>query len=216
MKRKNKIEFEKESENYLNLESYEQLPRFISYWYQIDTIRKLNPKSILEIGKGTGFVYDYLKKNGFNVTSMDYNSALKPDIVQDVREINLDKKYDLISCSEVLEHIPYEDFCSVLGKFNKISNYVLLCIPVGGAYFSMNFRFSGLKKIFKKEFLGFGLVLSPFWKKFKKNEQHYWESGYKNYSIRKLKKEFKKEFKIKKEFSNSFYPYHRFFLLKSK
>lgn len=216
MKEKSNEKLNKETENYLFLESYEQLPRFISYWYQIDTIRKLNPKSILEVGKGTGFVYDYLKKSKFNITSMDYNKDLNPDIVCDVIEISLENKYDLISCSEVLEHIPYEDACKVLERFSKISKYVLLCIPVGGPYFSFNFRFSGIKRIFKKELFGKGIVLRPFWKNFTKEEEHHWEAGYKNYSLKNIRKEIKKNFSIEKEFDNSFYPYHKFFLLKSK
>jgi len=202
---------------YKDLKNYEQLPRFISYWYQIDTIRKLKPKSILEVGKGTGFVYDYLKKSGFNIISLDFDKALKPDILLDVRDISsLNKKFDLMSCSEVIEHMPYEDAVICLSKFSLMSKYVLLCIPIAGNYFSVNIRFSGIKRLFKRELISIPFVVKPFWKNFIRDEEHHWELGYKDYPIGKFRKILRSNFVIEKEFGNGIYPYHKFFLLRSK
>ena len=44
-----------EPNHYFN-EFYDSKERWISYWHQINEIIKLNPKKVLEIGIGNGFV----------------------------------------------------------------------------------------------------------------------------------------------------------------
>ena len=44
------------------LASYDTLERFIGYFYQIDFIRKLKPKTILEIGIGNRTTSNYVNK----------------------------------------------------------------------------------------------------------------------------------------------------------
>ncbi len=98
--------------------SYDSKRRFISYWHQIDEIINLKPRSILEIGVGNGLVSRYLKQRGFNITTLDVDPALGPDIVGSVVAIPLsDNSFDVTACFEVLEHVPYEDFKKALRKF---------------------------------------------------------------------------------------------------
>ena len=66
---------------------YDDLERFISYFYQTDLARSLEPKKILEIGMGSGFFSDYLKKLGYSVTTCDFDKNLDPDIVADIRSL---------------------------------------------------------------------------------------------------------------------------------
>jgi protein-L-isoaspartate O-methyltransferase len=47
---------------------------------KIHEIDKLKPKDILEIGLGDGFVSSFLKRAGYDVTTVDINPALEPDI----------------------------------------------------------------------------------------------------------------------------------------
>jgi len=47
--------------------SYDSKERFISYWYQINEIIKLNLKRVLEIGIGNSFVSKYLEERGIEV-----------------------------------------------------------------------------------------------------------------------------------------------------
>ncbi len=63
---------------------YDSKERFCSYWHQINEITKLKPEKVLEVGIGNGFVSDYLKKRNFNVTTVDIDKDLKPDIVGSV------------------------------------------------------------------------------------------------------------------------------------
>ena len=40
--------------------NYDNKERFISYWHQINEILSIDSKKIIEIGKGNGFVSNYL------------------------------------------------------------------------------------------------------------------------------------------------------------
>jgi len=65
--------------------NYVDFDRFISYFYQIDSILKLNPKSVLEVGVGNKTEYNYLKQSGLNLVSCDFNRNLNPDKVGAIR-----------------------------------------------------------------------------------------------------------------------------------
>lgn len=67
--------------------SYDSKERFISYWYQINEIIKLDPKRVLEIGIGNGFVSKYLKEKRVNVSTLDIDEKLNPDIVGSVLDV---------------------------------------------------------------------------------------------------------------------------------
>jgi len=63
--------------------------RLVSYSYQIHSILKLNPRSVLEIGIGPGIVTGYLKGAGFDVVACDIEPGLRPDCVGDARQLLL-------------------------------------------------------------------------------------------------------------------------------
>jgi len=44
------------------IQHYDDINRFISYFYQTNTIKKLNPTNILEIGIGNKTTSNYLKQ----------------------------------------------------------------------------------------------------------------------------------------------------------
>ena len=91
--------------------AYDSKGRFYSYWHQIYEIIKLRPNKLLEIGKGNGFVSGYLKEKRIDLKTLDINVKLNPDIVGNVLDIPLvDDAVDVVSCCEVLEHLPYKLF----------------------------------------------------------------------------------------------------------
>lgn len=153
--------------------SYNQLWSFVE---QIHHIINLQPHRMIEIGIGNGFVSTFLKRAGFEVTTIDVNPKLKPDIVMPVQEIRDYFKnrnnFDLISCCEVLEHIPFNQFENIIKDFSEISSQLFLTLPQ------------------YNRFYGFGAYISlplyPRWasvwlriKKTKKlTAQHFWEINY--------------------------------------
>ncbi|MFA5381540.1 MAG: class I SAM-dependent methyltransferase [Candidatus Micrarchaeia archaeon] len=209
---------EKEYIKEFYFENYDTLPRFISYFNQIFFTKQLEGvKKILEIGIGNKLVFDYLKREGFDIKSCDFNRNLYPDILADIRELPLkENSFDLILACEILEHIPWFDVDKALSELSRVSKkYVIIAIPFSTIYLSFNIKFPRLEKIFKKSFLGFCVYL-PLFKKSPNTKEHYWEMGLRDYPKSKVLSTIKKHFIILEEYRNSLNPYHYFFILEKK
>ncbi len=198
---------------------YDDLFRFISYFYQIDLVRQLNPKSILEIGIGNKTVSNYLKQNGFNITTCDFDEKLKPDCIADIRELPFgDDRFDVILACEVLEHIPFRDIWPALKELHRITRkYVILSVPYISFYADFVLRFPRMDRIFKSPYLRLLLRLPLFFWKRKFSGEHRWEMGTRNYPIGKIREIIKEmKFKIIKEVIPVLDGYHHFFILEKK
>lgn len=134
---------------------YDDVLRFISYFYQISLIKELNPGSILEIGVGNKTVSNYLKQQGFNVITCDIDRTLKPDYSADIRELPFDdNSFDAILACEILEHLPWKDVDIALTELHRVTkDYVVISIPYSAAYFEFLLKFSLLKKILNRDYL---------------------------------------------------------------
>jgi SAM-dependent methyltransferase len=193
--------------------NYDNKERFFSYWHQINEILSLDAGEVLEIGKGNGFVSNYLLGRGKKLFLLDIDKGLIPDVVGTVREIPFcSETFDVVACYEVLEHLPYEFFCDVLKELYRVSkSYVILSLPdrSGRAYkFHIQIPMFGELK---------SLITIPRLKpiEWKFDGQHYWEIGTRGYSIQKINLQIKKSnFLIEKNYRLFDFPYHRFFLLK--
>lgn len=118
--------------NYFNDQyfSYEQL---ITQSEQIRQVINSKKKKILEIGKGNGFVSDFLKKAKREVVTFDINAKLEPEVCGDI--INLNKyfkknEFEFVLCAEVLEHLPFS-FCEqAIRNISQItSELALVSLP---------------------------------------------------------------------------------------
>ena len=195
--------------------NYVDFDRFISYFYQIDSILKLNPKSVLEVGVGNKTVYNYLKQSGLNMVSCDFNRNLNPDKVGDIRNLPFeDNEFDVVLAYEVLEHIPFEDFSVALSELRRVSKkYVIISIPYPGffAEIVLNSNLPLLKKIYNPIF-----KIPFFLHEHKETEDHFWEMGRKNVSKKKIRNLIKENFKITDEIRPVLNSYHCFFILEKK
>ncbi len=195
--------------DHFNPKNYDHEHRWMSYWYQAREVFNLNPSSVLEIGKGNGFLYDYLKKSGIDIVSLDINPERKPDVVGSVLDIPFKgSSFELVVCFQVLEHLPYENFRKALSEIKRISQkYAVISLPHWGWTFYAIFKAPLIKRI-KIFFKISGLVKHKF------DGEHYWEIGKHNYSLRKVKKEIRQVgFKILKDYINPESPFHHFFVL---
>lgn len=164
---------------------YDHQSRWLSYLYQIRFAVAGNSKKILEVGIGNGTTSQYLKKAGYNVTTVDYEQKLNPDVVADVTNLPFgDKTFDNVLCCEVLEHLPFTEFPKALAELARVSKkYLYITVP---DHRRMPFKFS-----FKLPFLN-EYVLAPrfdFKTKHVFDNFHYWEIGKKGYSLSRLIKE---------------------------
>lgn len=103
--------------------SYFTWTQLASMSQQIIDVHATGARRILEIGKGTGFVSDYLRKAGREVVTFDINPNLEPDVLGSVLELEKHfaaGSFDCVLCAEVLEHLPFSDFRPALGQIEKV------------------------------------------------------------------------------------------------
>jgi len=95
-------------------------------------------ESVLDVGCGGGIFVNYLKKTRRfqRICGSDRSeTALKfvetEKVLSDVSTLPFaDREFDLVSCLEVLEHVPYSDYEKTLEQLCRISNkYILLSVP---------------------------------------------------------------------------------------
>jgi hypothetical protein len=114
----------------------------------VDEVRAANPKNVLDFGGGVGFNAMMLAKAGLDVTLADLDSAtlrfaalraerrnVKLKLWRsDVEDMPPDKKYDVIICLDVLEHLPQAELRTVVDKLVKLkhaSTKIMLSAPFG-------------------------------------------------------------------------------------
>lgn len=202
-----------QSNHYFN-KSYDTKERFSSYWHQVNEIRLPEPKSVLEVGIGNGFVANYLKQRGLDITTLDIDVRLNPDCVGSVLDIPFtSSNFEVVACFEVLEHLPYKDVYKALKEIRRVTKkHVILSLPDCSLSYRLYFHIPKTKiKIFKR------LIpiprLIPLKDKF--DGEHYWEIGKDRYPLRKIKNEIQEAgFKIEKTYRVFELPSHRFFILR--
>jgi ubiquinone/menaquinone biosynthesis C-methylase UbiE len=191
---------------------YNNKERFISYWYQINEVMTLGRAPVLEIGIGNDFVANYLKQRGIDVTTIDVDGRLRPDKVGSVLCMPFpDGRFKLVTCFEVLEHLPYEDFSKALREIYRVlGEYAVLSIPDSTRVHRVEIWIPKLG-VFKR------LIQVP-WAKPPKHVfdgHHHWEIGKDGYPLSRIIIDMKRAgFDVEKTFRVFENPYHRFFRLK--
>ncbi len=197
------------SKENFELKSYDHKHRWMSYWYQIREVFKLGSGKMLEIGVGNKFLYDYLKKAGKDIVSVDINPERRPDFVGSVTNLPFpDNSFDVVLCFQVLEHLPFEDFEKALKEMRRVSKKnVLLSLPHWGWTFYSILKAPLIKEM-KMFFKISGLSRHEF------DGEHYWEIGRRGYSLSKIRSALKNcGFKISNQYINPDSPFHHFFIL---
>ncbi len=204
-----------ESDSYMSLSKINMINMYNLY-YEIKDITNLLPNGgeILHVGIGTDLLSPILRDFGYNVFTMDIISDLNPDYVGSLHELGRvtnEKKFDIIVCSHILEHIPYDLFTSNLEQLRKYSKYTLIYLPNAGVAIGTELR---LHPKWRKTFR---LFLSIFKnKQIKFNGEHYWEIDVKGFPLSRIRHDINKYFKIKEEYRNLYWDNSYNFVLESK
>jgi SAM-dependent methyltransferase len=198
-------------EGFYDFETYITRERWLSYWYQLRAVTKYKPRTVLEIGCGTGATTQMLRRMGVEVTTFDFDANLKPDISGDVRGLEKlagIKAFDLVCAFQVLEHIPYADFAPTLAQLGRVARQnVIISLPHWG--YPVELRGQFLKKRFS---LAFARKLTrPMEWKF--DEQHHWELGTNGHSLAQVRRAVASELQILDHYFCPDYSYHYFFEL---
>lgn len=111
--------------------AYVTKERFCSFWHQIDEVRESGARSVLEVGPGPGLVTDWIRECGIDVTTLDNDAELGPDLVGDATRLPLqDRSVDTVVCCQVLEHMPFEAAQRALGEFARVARTaVIVSLP---------------------------------------------------------------------------------------
>ena len=105
--------------------------RMAAYAYQFREITELKAPSVLEVGVGNGLLSWLLRHAGVNLTTLDFDASLKPDIVAKVTAMPLEAgSFSVAACYEVLEHLPFEDVPAALRELRRVAGeHVLISLP---------------------------------------------------------------------------------------
>ena len=196
--------------HYQDLE-YNEKGRFCSFWHQINETLILQPKTVLEIGTGNGFVNFAIKGSGIDVKTIDIDKNLNPDYLGSVLSMPIENDaFDLAICCQVLEHLPYQDFLPSLKEINRVvkKNLILSLPDLKRVYrFNLEVPLLGELKV---------LYHIPRLKRLKWefNGEHYWNISCEGYSLKRIIKDIESAgFKIDKNYCVLEMPWHRFFVL---
>lgn len=164
---------------------YLSLPRMITHWHQADSVADAveQGSKVLEIGPGAGHTTWILRQWGIDVTTLDFDPALKPDIVGDATNLPCEaNSFDCILAAEVLEHIPFSEFGKALAEFRRVSrSRVIVTLPAPFVGLSALLNMVGLTS--KGLYLGI-----PYWVTHRFDGEHHWELGKRGYSVGRIKR----------------------------
>jgi 2-polyprenyl-3-methyl-5-hydroxy-6-metoxy-1,4-benzoquinol methylase len=188
--------------------NYDELHRWMSYWYQIQTVVRSHADTVLEIGLGTGVLSDYLRRRlALNVTTCDFDPSLHPDLICDVRKLDTtvpENGFDAVLAFQILEHLPFDDFVPALQQLARASRRcVIFSLPHYG--WDLQFRF----RLWKRTF-AFSRKISkhPRWSF---DGEHHWEIGTRGHSLVRLRDIVAGVLNIERAYFCADYPYHYFF-----
>jgi 2-polyprenyl-3-methyl-5-hydroxy-6-metoxy-1,4-benzoquinol methylase len=116
---------------------YDDAERWMSYWHQLRAVLAVGPRTVLEIGTGSGVFRRTLEHAGVAVTTVDLDASRRPDHVGDVARLDdvlpAGRTFDAVCAFQVLEHLPLAAFDACLGQLaRRAAPHVFLSLPYRG------------------------------------------------------------------------------------
>lgn len=187
---------------------YTDKKRFNSYFYQMESIFKIQPKNVLEIGSGVGVIKKLIPQS-IKYIDVDISKELSPEIVASVEHLPFrESSFEMVCCFQVLEHLPFDKFPALLEELKRVSlKYVYISLPFANHKFMIDIYLPRIKNI------TIDLLIPMFYRKHNFDGQHYWEIGKKGYPGKRIKNIIKEKFKIISTFTPKENFFHTFYLL---
>ena len=158
-----------------DFERYDDAERWMSYWHQLRAVLAVRPRSVLEIGPGSGVFRRYLEHAGVEVKTLDIDASRGVDFVADITELDralpAGLTFDAVCAFQVLEHLPLADFDTCLANLARRANpHVFISLPYRGLRIRWSFWWGD-------HFFTLGHKLMLPWRHTPIPE-HHWELGY--------------------------------------
>ncbi|MCX5744662.1 MAG: methyltransferase domain-containing protein [Proteobacteria bacterium] len=195
-----------------DFERYEDRERWMSYWHQIRAVLAVRPKTVLEIGPGSGVFRRYLEHAGVTVKTLDIDASRGVDYVADITRLDETLPpgltFDAVCAFQVLEHLPFDQFETCLaGIARRAKPHVFISLPYRGLRIRWAFWWGDHLLTLGHKFM------IPFYRH-KPIPEHYWELGY-PYSARKVTKVIAKHLTVVERAFIRENPYHYMWRLAS-
>jgi hypothetical protein len=163
------------SPDHYDFEKYDDRERWMSYWHQIRAVLSVRPKTVLEIGPGSGVFRNYLRSAGVEVKTLDIDTTRNVDYIADITKLDATLPqglmFDAVCAFQVLEHLPLADFEACLQNIARRANpHVFISLPYRGLHVRLAMWWGDYSFT-----LGHKLMLP--WRA-KPCPEHYWELGY--------------------------------------
>lgn len=194
---------------------YSRDGRLFSYAHQINTVLSLEPQRVLEIGVGDGVVAAAIRATGIEVTTVDIQSELSPDVVGSVTALPLDDDaFDTALCCQVLEHLPFDESIEALMEIGRVTKHALVVsLPDITRYVRVIVGRPprGHPRVWS---MTLPWLRSPsFPEERLRTAGHYWEIGYRGYTLHRFRAVAARcGWRLQKTWRVAEKPWHRFFL----
>jgi 2-polyprenyl-3-methyl-5-hydroxy-6-metoxy-1,4-benzoquinol methylase len=158
-----------------DFERYDDAERWMSYWHQIRVVLAVRPRTVLEIGPGSGVFRDYLRRAGVDVKTLDIDASRDADFVADIAKLddNLPPgmMFDAICAFQVLEHLPLTELEACLAAIARRADpHVFLSLPYRGLRVRLSLWWGD------HHFTAGGKLMLPW--RHEPIAEHHWELGY--------------------------------------
>jgi 2-polyprenyl-3-methyl-5-hydroxy-6-metoxy-1,4-benzoquinol methylase len=175
-----------------DFEAYDDRERWMSYWYQIRAVLAVRPRTVLEIGPGTGVFRSYLENAGVEVKTLDLDASRRPDYVADLTRLDETLPpgltFDAVCAFQVLEHLPFAELERCLaGLARRAAPHVFVSLPYRGLRIGVRLWWGDyvLTLVHK--------LMLPW--KHRRIPEHYWELG-NPYTARRMTRVFRGHFEV--------------------
>lgn len=158
-----------------DFERYDDAERWMSYWHQIRAVLAVRPRTVLEIGPGSGVFRRYLEHAGVTVKTLDIDASRGVDYVADITRLDetlpAGLTFDAVCAFQVLEHLPLAEFETCLqGIARRANPHVFISLPYRGLRIRWSFWWGDYQLTLGHKFL------LP-WRQ-KLCPEHHWELGF--------------------------------------
>jgi hypothetical protein len=152
-----------------------------------------------------------LRGQDISVTTVDIADDVGADLVGSVTKLPIkDKSFDIVLCSQVLEHLPFSRLDDALSEIERVARIgAVISLPRADRYWTFAIRTPKLGT----KILGLNLQIKPTTHVF--DGEHYWEIGKDGYSVKCVRQHFNVRFGRVRDFRLKENPYHQFFICRN-
>lgn len=183
--------------------------RMVSYGYQIKEVMLQKPETMLEAGIGNGIVTYLLRCANINVTTLDVDNQVKPNVLGSILELPFRANtFHGALCCQVLEHIPFDMFARALRELYRVTSiFVVLSLPDASRHYRVDVRLPKVRFRISKD-----VQWLPREHSF--DGEHYWEIGKRGYLLPMILDQMQEAgFNCARHYRMWEWPYQRIFVL---